>query len=265
MMDKFRKLLTEPKVAGIDVDSNLLLERHMAVLRDKVLLRSAFETFYEDMAGCCNRYFQVDGLEVELGTGSGFFKKLRPALITSDVRKAEHIDMEVDAQQMPFDDASVRCIYAINVFHHLPNPERFLSELTRVLKPGGGCILIEPHNGFMSALVHRNLHVNEHFDAAASDWTNGAIGGPLSGANQALAHIVFCRDRQRFEQQFGDRLEVVHQGYVLNAWRYLFSGGVNFRQLLPSFMNKLLKFIERAGQCAAPHWSLHQIIVIRKR
>jgi SAM-dependent methyltransferase len=251
-------------VAGINVDSNLLLERHMAVLHDKVLLRSAFETFYEDMARLCDYHFRIDGLEIELGTGSGFFKKLRPALITSDVRKAEHIDMEVDAQQMPFDTDSVRCVYAINVFHHLPSPELFLAELERVLKRGGGCILIEPHNGFMSALLHRHLHSDEYFDVDAVDWKSVDIGGPLSGANQALAHIVFHRDRQRFEQRFGTRLRVIHEGYVLNALRYLFSGGVNFRPLLPSFMEMPLRLLERAGQVVARHWSLHQVIVITK-
>jgi SAM-dependent methyltransferase len=234
-------------------------------LREKQLLRSAFETFYRDMAKLCDRFFSVAGLEVELGTGAGFFKSLRPPLITSDVRKGRHIDMELDAQAMSLAEESVRCVYAINVFHHLPDPELFFGELARVLRPGGGCILIEPHGGFASALLHRHLHSDEHFDPDAPGWRTAEIGGPLSGANQAMAHIVFQRDLSRCEAMYGAQLEIVHRGYELNALRYLLSGGLNFRQLLPSFMASPLVWIERLASPLARHWSLHQVIVIRKR
>lgn len=265
ILNSLRQWLYEPKVRGVDVDDNELLSIHSSVLRGKRLLRSAFETFYRDMAALCDRHFPVSGLEVELGTGAGFFKSLRPALLTSDVRKGPNIDMELDAQAMSLQDNSVRCIYAINVFHHLPDPERFFSELVRVLRPGGGCILIEPHGGFASALLHRHLHSDEHFDPSAPGWRTAEIGGPLSGANQALAHIVFRRDLQRFNELYGAQLEIVHRGYELNALRYLLSGGVNFRQLSPSFMDGPLTLLESIARPLASFWSLHQVIVIRKR
>lgn len=260
-----RQWLYEPKVRGVDVDDNELLSIHASVLRDKRLLRSAFETFYKDMATLSDRYLRVPGLEVELGTGAGFFKNLRPALLTSDVRKGQGIDMELDAQAMALEDASVRCLYAINVFHHLPDPDRFFNELVRVLHRGGGCILIEPHGGFASALLHRHLHSDEHFDPKASEWRTAEIGGPLSGANQALADIVFRRDLKRFEDMYGASLEIIHQDYELNALRYLLSGGLNFRQLVPSFIERLLSWLECIGRPFARYWSLHQIIVIRRR
>jgi SAM-dependent methyltransferase len=166
---------------------------------------------------------------------------------------------------MALPDDSVRCIYAINVFHHLPDPERFLSELCRVLHAGGGCILIEPHIGFASALLHRYLHSDERFIPDAKSWETTDIGGPLSGANQALAYIVFERDIARFNSLYGEKLEIAYQGYVLNGLRYLFSGGLNFRQLLPSVFAPLLRGLEFAGRPLARYWSFHQIIVIRKR
>lgn len=265
MIKKLRQWLYEPRVRGVDVDDNRLLDVHSAILREKKLLRSAFETFYRDMASLCDRFLSAAGTEVELGTGAGFFKELRPALITSDVRKGPHIDMELDAQAMALADNSVRCVYAINVFHHLPDPELFFAELTRVLRPGGGCILIEPHGGYASALLHRHLHSDEHFDTGAQGWRTAHIGGPLSGANQAMAHIVFQRDVARFEAMYGNKLEIVHRGYELNALRYLLSGGLNFRQLLPSFMTYPLAVIEKLLSPLARFWSLHQVIVIRKR
>jgi SAM-dependent methyltransferase len=265
IVDRLRYWLYEPAVRGVDVDDNELLAVHASVLCEKRLLRSAFETFYRDMTILCDRYLSVSGLEVELGTGAGFFKSVRPALLTSDVRKGPGIDMELNAQAMTLENGLIRCIYAINVFHHLPDPERFFDELVRVLRPGGGCILIEPHGGFASALLHRHLHNDEHFEPMAKGWRNIQIDGPLSGANQALADIVFRRDLHRFELLYGDHLEIVHRGYEQNALRYLLSGGLNFRQLIPSFMERPLAWVEFLASPLARYWSLHQIIVIRRR
>jgi SAM-dependent methyltransferase len=265
MIKQVRQWLYEPKVRGVNVDDNALLEIHSSILREKKLLRSAFETFYRDMAALCDNFFSVKGLEVELGTGAGFFKSLRPDLITSDVRRGPYIDMELDAQAMNLADNTVRCIYAINVFHHLPDPDLFFTELARVLQPGGGCILIEPHGGFASSLLHRHLHSDEHFDPHAVEWRTARIGGPLSGANQAMAHIVFQRDLTRFKAMHGAQLEIVHSGYELNAFRYLLSGGLNFRQILPSFTSYPLSIFEKLAKPLARYWSLHQVVVIRKR
>lgn len=265
IVNQLRRIMYEPRVRDVPVDDNALLGIHGAVLREKPLLRSAFETFYTDMAGYCDRFFKVPGIEVELGTGVGFFKQMRPQLKTSDVRKGPHIDLEIDAQAMDLPDASVRCIYAINVFHHLPEPELFFSELDRVLQPGGGCVLVEPNGEFFSALVHRHLHTDEHFDPNAEGWKTQYIGGPLSGANQALSYIVFQRDREEFNRKWGDKLEIVHHGYEINSLRYLLSGGLNFRSLAPSFMTPVIKGIEYALSPLRRFWSLHQVIVIRKR
>jgi SAM-dependent methyltransferase len=265
MIETLRGWLYDPRVRGVDVDDSQLLCIHSAILREKPLLRSAFQTFYYDMARFSDELLAVPGMELELGTGAGFFKSLRPGLVTSDVRQAPHIDLAIDAQNMSLADESVRCIFAINVFHHLPDPERFFAELCRVLRPGGGCILIEPHGGPASALLHTYLHSDERFDRDASGWQTTDIGGPLSGANQALAYIVFERDAALFQQRYGSQLEIAYRGYTLNALRYLFSGGLNFRQLLPSFLDSFLKFLERIGKPLARYWSFHQIIVIRRR
>ena len=265
MIKLLRQWLYEPSVRGVDVDDNTLLEIHSDILKRKPLLRSAFNTFYRNMSDHCDAHFRVEGLEIELGSGAGFFKSTRPAIITSDVRKSPRIDIELDAQAMPFPDESVRCIYAINVFHHLPDPELFFHELIRVLKPGAGCILIEPHGGPSSAFLHKHLHTDEYYDLSAANWRTCDISGPLSGANQALAHITFTRDRQQFIAKFGNKLEIIHRGYELNALRYLLSGGLNFRQLFPSFLERPLSILEYLGRPLAHYWSLHQIIVIRKR
>ena len=265
VLEKARNWLYEPVILGVNVDEDELLDLHIEILERKYLLKSAFQSFYEIMFNLGDRYFQTgSGKEIELGSGSGFIKKVRPSVVTSDIRKNRHHDTVINAQEMVLDSASVRCFYAINVFHHLPDPEKFFSELIRVLEVGGGCILVEPHIGFSSALLHRYVHKDEQFEPEAISWKTPEIMGPLSGANQALSYIVFERDHDDFQKKYGGRLEIVRREYCLNSFRYFLSGGLNFRQLLPSFCAPLLKGMESLFKPFAKHWSLHQVTVIRK-
>ena len=50
--------------------------------------------------------------------------------LSSDLRRA-------DAQHLPFDDASFDLVYSWGVIHHAPSPEAVISEIRRVLRPGG--------------------------------------------------------------------------------------------------------------------------------
>jgi len=56
-----------------------------------------------------------------------------------DVRKIVRLD------QIPFCDAEFDVIILMQVFEHLPNPERIMLELRRVLKPGGTVYLAVPN------------------------------------------------------------------------------------------------------------------------
>lgn len=260
-----RTVLYDPRIRRLDVNSSDLIAVHRDILQEKPLLRSAFDTFYREMIEANEKHLTASGFELELGSGVGFLKQLRPKVITSDVRDIPSVDRRIDALAIDLPDDSVRVIYAINVFHHLADPRRFFSELCRVLKPGGGCVLVEPHNGLASSFLHRHLHKDEQFEPDAAAWTNSESRGPMSGANQALSYVVFDRDRGQFEEEYGDKLEIAYRGYSLNALRYFFSGGLNFRQMLPSFADPVLRFLERAAKPLARHWSLHQIIVLRKQ
>lgn len=262
---KIRNFLYDPRVKDLDVDAADFLSVHTDVLLGKPILRDAFEYFYKKMSSLCDRHLTESGREIEIGSGAGFFKQLRPQVETSDIRQSDHFDLTIDAQNMALADDTVRCIYAINVFHHLPQPELFFTELVRVLKPGGGCILIEPHGGTASAALHKRLHKDEFFDPDQLEWHNYKINGPLSGANQALAHIIFERDFNHFKDLYGEHLDIVHQEYCTNGLRYLVSGGLNFHQLLPSLFSPILSGMELVLSPFSKHWSLHKITVIKKK
>src|SRR5262249_8734615 len=149
-----------------------------------------------------------------------------------------------------------------NSFHHFPQPERFLGELERVLVPGGGAVLLEPYHGPVASLLYKRLFSSEGFDKRFPSWQTPATG-PMNGANQALSYIVFVRDRRRFEHSFPS-LEIVHEAPVGNYLRYLISGGLNFRQLLPDMASGALAGVERAIAWCNRWLALHHVIVLRK-
>lgn len=50
-----------------------------------------------------------------------------------------------DALGMPVDDGSVDVVVSFETFEHVPDQERFLAEVKRVLTPGGVCLLSTPN------------------------------------------------------------------------------------------------------------------------
>ncbi|QJR11719.1 hypothetical protein DSM104443_02801 [Usitatibacter rugosus] len=53
------------------------------------------------------------------------------------VHAPEFARMQMDAAKMTFDDGMFDLVYSVDVFEHLPEPERVIDETIRVLKPGG--------------------------------------------------------------------------------------------------------------------------------
>ena len=257
--------LTNPKTRGIDVDSPLLIDTHLEILRGKPLMRGVFREFYALCVDTASRFFEPGGMEVEIGAGISLFKNFFPAVLVTDIKPSPHVDRVLDAQDMDLEAASVRAIYGINCFHHFPEPRRFFRELLRVLKPGGGCVLIEPYYGPFSRFVHSRIHAHEIFDTSPLEWqAKPGTSGPMSGANQALSYLVFVRDREQFLAEFPG-LELLEIKPINNYLRYLMSGGLNFRQLLPSFMGPVLSAVEQILRPLNGFLALHHVIVLRKR
>jgi SAM-dependent methyltransferase len=252
------------QVSNLDVNGIDLTKKHFSILKKKKLLRSAYETFYREMSKNCDKNFNVDGLEIELGSGVGFFKSIRKQIITSDIREGFDYDMSLDATDMSINANTVKCFFAINVFHHISQPSKFFNELIRVLKKGGGCILIEPHNGILSRFISNNVHKDEYFDTNEIEWDKKDKGGILSDANQALSHNIFERDKILFENIYGKNLKIIEKKYIINGLRYILSGGLNFKQLFPSFLVFVLIFLEKILKPFAKHWSPFRMIIIKK-
>jgi SAM-dependent methyltransferase len=264
MMRKVRSWLTDPSVRCHDVDGIEFSVAHRGVLQRKKALRQVFESFYHECRSLDHIYFgDCPGERLEIGSGAGLFGEVYPDVITSDIKCLPFIDVVLTAGQLPFAENSLRAIYGINVFHHIPKPSEFLREIARVIHAGGGLILIEPFYGPLASVVFRRLHESEGFDTEVPYWDAPWKCGPFSNANQALSYIVFKRDRLRFEREFPELELVLDRPHTHLS--YLVSGGVNFRQLLPDLFTPLVKFVEQAVVPFNKWLALQHSLVVRKR
>ncbi len=247
-----------------ELNTNTRLQAHKRVLQKKPMLEAVFREFHETFLYYdCRHFGETPGLRVELGAGVFPVRESFPEVLATDVVMAPHLDRELDAANMDLASGSVRALYAQNVFHHVPDVEAFFREAIRVIKPGGGVILIEPYYGVAASFLYPRMFVSETFDKRMKGW-KAPIQGPMSGANQALSFIVFVRDRLQFEELYPE-LEIVTEEPLSNYLRYIASGGLNFHQLLPNWMGGFVKGVESAFWPIRSILALHNLIVIRRR
>ncbi len=259
-----RNFLRDPRLIGVNPDSDELLTVHGTILREKQMMNGVFSEFYDTCIRLDKKFFApTAGKRIEIGAGVSFFKQRYPEIVSTDVKKADNLDLVVDAQNMPFAENSIHAIYGINCFHHFPEPDLFFHELERVLEKGCGCVLIDPYYGWTARRFYKKIFDSEIFDVSQRDWSNASLGF-MNGANQALSFVVFKRDTIKFETRYPD-LEIVLMKPMNNYIRYLLSGGLNFKQLMPSFMSPIIKGVEFLLIPLNSIFALHHVIVLRKR
>jgi ubiquinone/menaquinone biosynthesis C-methylase UbiE len=110
---------------------------------------------------------------LEIGGGVGFdvqlFLEMKPsfetyvfsevsdelaAVVAARYGSKHVVCCTVDAQNLPFPNEYFDCVFMIATFHHFHDPCRAMTELVRVIKPGGLlCLGIEPNRLWMKALA----------------------------------------------------------------------------------------------------------------
>ncbi len=258
MIQGFKRLLAHPTTRGLSLDDPLTTQQRRDIIQGNRFLWRIYDEWYRMIS---SRVPMGAGRVVELGSGAGFLGDYMPDLITSDIFICPGIQIVLDARQMPFSPGSLKMIAMVDVLHHVPNIRAFLTQAQRCLRPGGSVVMIEPWVSTWSRFVYGVLH-HEPFDPDANDWAFREAGA-LSGANGGLPWIIFQRDRQQFENEFsGFEIQEVLPFMPL---RYLVSGGVSLRPLMPEATFGLWHKLE-TGLCAWPdRWSMFALIHLRRR
>jgi SAM-dependent methyltransferase len=225
-----------------DLDDPVTTLLHAEIIEKKPFLRKLYIDFYKQFEKVVSD--PQGKVLVELGSGAGFIKEVISNAITSDILELPNVDKVFSALEMPFERASVDAFFMFDVLHHITDPRAFFREALRCLKIGGRIVMIEPANTLWSRFIYKNFH-HELFDTQAK-WEMDSLQetGPLSHGNGALPWIIFSRDRRVFENEFPSLRIVRMRNHT--PLRYLLSGGLTLRQLVPSFTYPAVKAIEYA-------------------
>ena len=258
MLQTIKKLLAHPYTRDLSIDDPRTTERRRGIIQENRFLWRIYDEWYRLISACIP---EGPGRVLELGSGAGFLARYLPGLITSEIFPCSDIQLVLDARQMPFSTGSLKAIAMVDVLHHIPDNRSFLAEAQRCLRSKGSIVMIEPWVSTWSRPVYTRLH-HEPFEPGAKDWTFPSTG-PLSGANGALPWIIFQRDRHHFESEFCHlQIQAVRP---FMPFRYLVSGGVSMRQLMPETTFRAWRGFE-SWVCKWPHhWSMFAFIHLTRR
>ncbi len=225
-----------------DLDKAESTVLHRNIIKKKVFLHKLYLEYYEIFKE--NTKDIPDGFKIEIGSGGGFLKEVINDVITSDVLELPGVDKTFFAEKIPYPDKSIAAFFLLNTLHHLKEPDKFFSEVNRCLKPGAKIIMIEPTNTPFSRLFFKYIH-HEQFDEKKDKWKVDGEGR-LADANNAMPWIIFIRDREKFLTKYPD-LEII-QINKHTPFRWFLSGGLSYRQLVPSasfgFFTKIDKLFQ---------------------
>jgi SAM-dependent methyltransferase len=258
VISALKNLLAHPLTRGMDINDPCTTELRREILQQKPFLSKIYEEWYRIIAAAIPA---GSGRVLELGSGAGFMRERIPDVIGSEVFFCSHVDLVLDARQLPFQDASLRAIVMTDVLHHIPDVAQFLREALRCLCPMGRIVMVEPWVTPWSSLIYRKFH-HEPFAPEAPEW-NFPETGPLSGANGALPWMVFGRDRERFQREFSEFL--IEDIQPLMPFSYLLSGGVSMRSIVPGWMWHLVRVMEKWADWCTGGMDMFAAIVITRR
>ena len=110
---------------------------------------------HEDVVPRVTRFVEQMGLRnkrvLDVGAGTGYLQDVVPNYVGLDIsptakRFFHKPYVEASATDMPFHDGEFDALWSIWVLEHVPNPERALTEMRRVVKDGGLLYLLPAWN-----------------------------------------------------------------------------------------------------------------------
>jgi len=227
----------------------------------KFLLRKRFSWM--------QRYLGPESYAVEVGCGAGFSEMFLRAgrLELTDAEARPWVSRVVDAQELPYADASVDVLIANNVIHHLAYPDRFFRGAARVLRPGGHLLIQECNCAWTTQIALRaTKHEDFDFSADPFDRTRPCNDpdDPWS-ANCAIPNLLFD-DLVRFRERYPE-FEVVDAA-LSEFFVHFNSGGVTATVPyvpLPWAAMRVVDVIDRVLVAVAPRVFASQRRVVLRR
>lgn len=95
--------------------------------------------------------------------------------------------LQGDVEHLPFPDASVDAVTALDVLEHVPDPCLGLAEIRRVLRPAGVLLVSVPTEGLVLRTARKALFLGRQEDRGADPHWHGTVRGHGEFWQHALA------------------------------------------------------------------------------
>jgi len=177
---------------------------------------------------------------LDLAAGRCWFTKQNPAAIVAvDIEPAiveryaaEGIDIRLgDAYDLPFPDDHFEGVFCCWLFEHLTDCERAMTEIRRVLRPGGyACLIVPSAESLLAGFFDDYTHVRPFTEVSLAQLAKA--GGFSRFATSYLVHTRGARhvlrwfgpeatlQRLRLMDAYGRRVGIVNRGnLMLEAWK----------------------------------------------
>lgn len=112
-----------------------------------------------------------------------------------DPDAADRVDLRVaDATKLPFEDGSFELVFSFHMLEHVTSPHLALTEMRRVLRPGGGFWIGTPNRSRLVGYVVTSASLQEKLVWNIADW-RARMNGRFR--NELGAHAGFTRHELR--------------------------------------------------------------------
>lgn len=142
---------------------------------------------------------------LEVGAGSGLLQDAVADYTALDIsptaRRFFHKPyIEASATNMPFPDGAFDALWSVWVLEHIPNPEKALQEMRRVVKPGGYLFLYPALD--VSRFSAQGYHARPYKDL---DWKGKLLKSTIPVADSKPFHLLYFH-QTRILRSLGTRL-----------------------------------------------------------
>ena len=142
---------------------------------------------------------------LDVGCGDGTFSALLGAVLGADEMygieiaadaanraKEKGINctcLDIDQSDFPFDRDYFAAIYAGDIIEHLFSPDHLLSEIYRVLKPTGSCIITTPNLSSWHSRLHLLMGFQPYAIPISSNQSNRSLGSFLHRVTEDHSYL----------------------------------------------------------------------------
>ncbi|MET0552001.1 MAG: class I SAM-dependent methyltransferase [Vicinamibacteria bacterium] len=222
------------------------LSEHRRIWAEKPVLAEIYAVWFRQMLAGVPRNRVV----LEVGAGPGLLtewaRALRPDLrwVATDLLAAPWNDVVADASRLPLRSSSVDHVVALDVLHHLADPQAFFAEAARVTRAGGSVVMIEPWVTPWSYPIYRFAH--QEGCTLAIDPRHPFRTGAEKDAFEGDGALPWKIVRSTPPGEWAERGLSAPRVHPCNGFAYLLSLGFKKASLLPRSAAGLALAVDRA-------------------